>query len=367
MPVNIPRYRITLNGATLTGITRVSVTQANAFDIGKFHFTKAFVEGDAFPPEWWCGTANKTMAIEIDMAVDGVSFTQVLTGKVDNHNWDPINNELSVTGRDLAALMMDTFITATYRNLTSSQIAQKFAAEHSLQANVTATPTLVGRYYDTDHDVTNSSSGTPATNEWDLLCQLGAKEGIIPYIQGNTLYFNLPPVNPPVFNCIVSRTANGVFSNAEGVSLVRNLTVARDVVVTVRSWHSRFKKSFSATVRTKTKTPGTDTTLKPTVYDFVETNLTQAQCQARAQQLALDISQHERNVGINAPSLILMTPQYAIQVSGTGTDYDMTYTAQTITYQVDSEGGASTTIAAKFSSPIDLYDDNTGQVLGDSA
>jgi len=54
-------------------------------------------------------------------------------------------------------------------------------------------------------------------------------------------------------------------------------------------------------------------------------NLNQAQCLQKAQQLALDYSQHERVISASVPSLALMTPDTVIQVSGTGTDYDMTY------------------------------------------
>jgi phage protein D len=281
--------------------------------------------------------------------------------------WSMVANKLSVAGRDMAALLIDTRTLSTYPNQTSSEIAQKLATAHGLLANVTPTPTLVGRYYDADHDQTQSGDFSQATNEWDLLCKLGSKEGVIPYVSGMTLYFNPPAANPPVFAATFTRTAAGnLVSNVECLSVERHMTQARDVIVTVRSWHSRDKKTYSATVRTKTKTQSTDPTLQPSKYPVTEPNLTLAQCQALAQKLALDISQHERNVTIKGPSILLMDPRYVIELSGTGTDYDMTYYPQTITYQIAVDGGASTDIQAKFSSPIALFDEND-QPIGEAA
>ena len=92
-------------------------------------------------------------------------------------------------------------------------------------------------------------------------------------------------------------------------------------------------------------------------------NLNQAQCLAKAQQLALDISRHERYARVIIPSLALMSPQTLIPVSGTGTDYDSTYFPLTITYEVTTERGATTFVEATVSSPLGIYDGETGQRL----
>ena len=367
MTVNTPRFRVTMNGTAVEGIDQVSITQAGSFDIGKFMFRKAFVQNDAFPPAFWAATANKTMAIEIELSIDGQTFTSQLVGNVDNHNWDLIANTISVTGRDLAGPMMDTRTFKSYRNQSASEIAQILATEHGLQASITKTTTLVGRYYDIDHDELSGDDFVQVTNEWDLLCRLGEKEGIIPYVFGNTLYFNPPAENPPVYQVFFTRDSNGnPVSNALNINAIRNLIVARDVIVVVRSWHSGKKSSFYSRVRTKTKTPGSDPNAMPTEYDIRVPNLTQAQCLALAQQLAKDISQHERMVQILLPSLVLLNPQYLIQLAGTGTDYDRTYNPRTIT-SISTDGGASTSLDVKNSSPLSLYDADTDEIIGDQA
>lgn len=370
--VNTPRYQVTMNGAPLLGVDSVSVTVALSFQVGTFRLTKAFLPGDQFPPSWWASTSNKTMLIVISISVDGKTFTPVLTGNVDSHSWDVVTNQLNVVGRDLAALLLDKRIVTTNRNLTSSEIAQQLALEHQLTTSITPTTTLVGRYFDTNYDDTSSGNFSQAINEWDLLCRLGSQEGVIPYVSGTTLYFNPPPANPPVFVVSASRDQYGnLVSNVPGITLERHMTAARDVIVTYRSWNALDKRTYSATVRTTSKDaaqpdPNTGAAPLPSRYLFQVPNLSFAQCQARAKQMATDISQHERNAQITIASLQLLSPLSVIQVTGTDTDYDMTYYPQTITYE-GSFAGFSTTVQAKFSSPLYLYDNDTGEQIGEQS
>jgi prophage tail gpP-like protein len=363
--LNYPRFLVTVNGSVLEGVSRVRITQANAYQIASFCLTKGFVPDDGFPASWWAATANKTILVTIELSVDGSTFFPMITGNADSHIYDAIANTIELAGRDLAASMIDTRIVSTYRNLTASEIAEQLSAEHGLQANITPTTTIVGRIYDIDHDETSSGDFSQVSNEWDLLCRLGQAEGIIPYVFGSTLYFNPPSANPPVFSVELTRNANGLLvAGVTGLVLERHMTYARDVIVTVNSWSSRKKTTITATVRTRTNDESIDRALKPSAYSYEIPNLSRAQCLAKAQQLALDISAHERYARVTIPSLTLMDPQTMISVSGTGTDYDMTYFPVTITYEVATECGATTVVDAKFSSPLESYDGDTGQLLG---
>lgn len=356
-----------MNGQILDGVKTLRISLPLAFRVGQFAFVKAFVPGDAFPVSWWTATGSKTMLVAIELSVDGTTFQQVITGNVDNHLYDPIANNICVAGRDLAALLCDERIVSTYRNQTASQIAATFAKEHRLSASITASTVLAGRYYDTDHDEIHGGDFSFAISEWDLLCRLGSEEGITPYVGGNTLYFNPPQENPMSFLINFSRNAGGeLVSNVTDLKLERHMTEARDVIVTVRSWNSKKKTTFSATVRTKTKVPSLESDVLPSNYLVVVPNLTQVQCLTKAQQLALDYSQHERTVSATFPSFGLINPQAVIPLSGTGTDYDMTYYPQSVTYCMDFGSGARTEIFAKASSGLYLYDDDTGEQIGES-
>jgi len=364
--VNYPRFRVTVNGEVLEGVSKVSVRQAGAYQIGGFCLVKGFVPEDAFPAVWWAATTTKTILVAIELSVDGDRFFPMMTGNADSHVYDAIENTISVAGRDLAAGMIDTRIVTTFRNLTASEIATQFAAEHRLQAMVTPTTTIVGRIYDVDHDETSSGDFSQITNEWDLLCRLGEAEGIVPYVFGTTLYFNPASGSAPVYPVELTRDFNGLLvASVTDLVLERHMTYARDVVVKVKSWSSRQKTSIVSTVRTSTMDQSSAVAPKSAIYLYEVPNLSQAQCLAKAQQLALDISRHERCARVIIPSLALMNPQTLIPVSGTGTDYDSTYYPLTITYEVTTERGATTFVEATTSSPLGIYDGETGQRLGD--
>jgi phage protein D len=365
--VNAPRFRVTMNGVAMDGMKEMHVKLAKVFQVGTFSLVKAFVTDDAFPASWFADTGTKTMLVEIDVSTDGTTFQTLLTGNVDSHGWDVVANTVTMAGRDQAAVFLDTRTVGTLRNQTASQIAQTLAASHGLTAEVGSDAALVGRKYDIDFDKTKGGDFSEATNEWDLLCRLGSQAGIAPYMQGSVLCFQPPPSSPPSYAVTVQRGDDGLVMSAEGLTLERHMTTARDVIVTVESWNSKAKKKFSATYRTSTKKASGDADVQPTRYFYRLPNYTQAQCQDYATQKALDISTHERNIQVRAPSFVMLTPVHVVSVSGTGTDYDQTYYPQAISYAITFDHGASTDIAAKYSSPIYLYDNDTGEQVGESA
>jgi hypothetical protein len=359
-----PAVRVLANGAPLVAIVDAQWSLPLGYQSGSFSFTKAFPSDDKNPPAWWCATGNKQIKIEIQVALDAAGFVSVFTGLADSHSYDPLTRVIQVQGRDGAAVFIDTRITDTYRNLTSSQVAQKIAAGHGLTAQVTATTTLIGRYYDADNDVTTAGSFSRAVSEWDLLCLLGQKEGFVPYVSGSVLYFQAAPSPPPVFTIWITEAAGGArSSNALTLKLERSLTMARDVTVSVKSWHSGKKASVVGSAVTKSKAPATDSTVPPSNYVFYIPNLTHAQADAAAQRLAQDIAQHERVISFSVPGAVL-TPAHVISLAGTGTDYDgIQYFPDSISNSVSVNGGFVTSGSCKNYSPLSLYDGASGVLI----
>lgn len=361
--VSVPRVRITANGALLSGIVDVQWTAASAYNAGTFQFTKAFTANDANGPAWWAGTGNKQIAVNITIATDGQTFNSVFTGAVDSHVFDPIGRTIQVSGRDGAAVFIDARITDTYRNLTASEIATKLAAGHGYTAVVTNTTTLVGRYYDADNDATTAGSFSRAVSEWDMLCLLGQKEGILPCVIGTVLYFQTPASPAPVFPVWMKQSGSSFQSNALSIELDRSLTMARDVSVTVKSWHSGKKAVVVGKAVTKTAVQP-DQSVPPSNYVFYMPNLTRAQADAAAQKLAMDIAAHERVLQFKIPGETVITPQHVVTLAGTGTDYDgVQYFPDQITSSVSVQGGFTTSISCKNYSPLSLYDGASGVLI----
>jgi hypothetical protein len=362
-----PRFQILINGVVMPGVQEATWQQANAYQCATFSFTKALLPGgnETFNAVFWANVTSKVITCEIKAAVDNTGFTSMIIGQIDGHAYDPIANTIQANGRDLAAVFIDARILTSYRNNTSSEIVALLAKEHpSITATViTKTTTLAGRYYDASSDISNTGDFSSAVTEWDLICLLGQKEGIIPYFIGSTLYFQSPPAQPVTFNIYCNRDANGlVTSNAESIQLNRALTFAKNVEVFVQSWDAAKKTKVVGHAITKTikQIPG-DTT-PPAQFYFEFPNLTKAQADVAAQREALDIAAHERTATFGLPGDVTITPQTLIQLTGTGTDYDVLWYPTTVTRTLNMQG-FSTQIEAKNSSPLTLYDGATGAAI----
>jgi hypothetical protein len=359
-----PLVQVLANNIALTGVLSVQWTDPRVYNVGSFTIAKAFTPAEQQPPAWWADTSNKQIDIEIRMALAPAGYVSLFTGLVDSHALDPLRRTIQLRGRDMAAQFLDTRITETYQNLTASEIATKLAQARGLSAQVTKTTTLVGRYYNADHDTIAAGGFSRAVNEWDLLCLLGQREGIVPYVKGGTLYFEVPTTPPPTYPLWVGQNADGVMlSNCKRLSCERALTMARDVQVTVKSWHSGKKGTVIGSAVTKSlKAAGQ--AVPPTNYVFEIPNLTRGQAEAAAQRLAQDIAQHERTITANLPGIATLMPQTVFNLTGTGTDYDgIDYFPSEVTHSVTPQGGFETSIAAKNYSPLSLYDGASGALI----
>jgi hypothetical protein len=359
-----PRVQVLANGAALTGVLSVQWSDPLAYNVGSFTIAKGFTPVDANGPAWWANTGNKQIDIEIKLALAPTGYVSMFTGQVDSHSLDPLRRTISLRGRDMAAQFLDTRITETYQNLTASEIAAALAQAHGMTAQVTPTTTLVGRYYSADHDTMAAGGFSCAVNEWDLLCLLGQREGIVPYVQGNVLHFQIPGTPPPYYALWVGQNSDGVMlSNCKTLSCERALTMARDVQVTVKSWHSGKKTVVTGSAVTKTL-KASDPAVPKTLYVFEIPNLTSAQAAAAAQRLAQDIAQHERTITARLPGIATLTPQTLFTLTGTGTDYDgIDYFSAQVTHSVTPRGGFETSISAKNYSPLSLFDGASGALI----
>jgi hypothetical protein len=369
--VRQPRVRVLVNGTQMSGLIDASWTVPLAYECGTFNFTKALVPGGAEPfnAAFWAATASKTITVTIQVQIGAGAWVTQIVGQVDGHAWDVLAGTIQCNGRDLTSVFIDSRTIAAYPNLSVAEIVSKVAAEHSVITAVEqdADTTLAGRFYASNHTTVTDGNFASAINEWDLLCTLGRYAGVVPYVQGTTLYFQAPPVPPPAFAVTIPLLANGMVqpgpNNPKALQLHRSLVLARDVTVKVTSWHSGNEQLITATVAGKSVAQLPGDTDAPTKYFFEFPNMTQAETQAAAQRLALEISAHERGISVTVPGEITIGPEHLIQLSGTGTPYDMLWFPTSVTRSI-SQKGFETKIEAKNSSPLTLYDGASGAAIG---
>ncbi len=315
--VRQPRLQVTLNGSELPGVIAADVHANNHLAADRFRVRLA---ASVAPVEALQEPGGVLLAISMSL---GGGWTSLLTGTADCLSLDPIHGVLDIEGRDLSSTMIEARVDGTFSNRTSSEIATTLAGRHGLQAAVQQTSTPVGRYYQSEHDRLTIGQFAKATTEWDLLAFLAGREGFNLFMDGNTLVFG-----PAVTDDAVLIQKEDCIS----LQLEHSLALAREIVVTVRSWGTR-----SGTAVTQTATGGSGGTTWN--HSITRPNLTAADAQSLASQVLADLVRHEWLATLTMPGELTMTARSAVAIAGTGTDWDRSYGVAELTRHLDVRRG----------------------------
>lgn len=269
-------------------------------------------------------------------------LTKLMTARIDELDFDPARGVLSLSGRDLTSLLIDEKTSEKYPNMTASQIALLLAAKVGLKTKIQPTTKTVGSYYAADHVYLQQEQTL-----WTLLTYLAQRESMQCFVLGDTLYFGnfqsqLAP-NPYVITVQPPSTDRPyTIANAKTLKFSHSMTIARDIEVTVRSYHGARNASYKATAtRTREKITARGMLSYGAVqkYDYIIPGLDKGGCQERALQIAQQISQHEYRVEASLPGAEILYPWTPFEVKGTGTPFDATYKISRITRSFNPAAG----------------------------
>jgi phage protein D len=252
-------------------------------------------------------------------------------------------------GRDYTGALIDSIVTFTYKNMTSSQVAAKIAANHpELKPKITATHKKVGSYFNNE---TNLESRK--ISEWDLLTQLAQDEGFVILIRGTQLYFGQPEkpneTNPYIFKYVPRDAGQVLQSNVLTLKCTRALTVARDVKVVVQSFSRATgkKAKAEASALNPLRNNRTGNKAGTQIYSYNIPNKTHAQCQDLATAYLKQITKRERVIEISAPGDPLLTDDTVMSLTGTNTAWDQFYFADRIEHELNANSGWLMRVRAK--------------------
>ncbi len=340
--VRHPACALLAAGQPVAGLVSAEITSTNNYHADTFRADLSVNATGAPPAAFWFGAEQIT--IEIQAGFQGGALATLLVGEVDHLEWDAVSGVVRIEGRDLSRRLIDAKTQETFQNQTSSQIATTLAQRHGLTPVVTATTTLVSRYYSADHDHTTGDTSRQTQTEWDLLVYLARHEGFDLFMQGYELHFQ-PAAAASTPPYVVRVDFSGPYPDVNAMSLrcERALTLAADIQVWVRSWSAGSKSGFTVKSGGKVgKSSGT-----PQRYVVVRPNLTRAQAQALANSVRADLTRHERLVDIELPGDISPTPRDMLLLQGTGTSCDQSYHIDKITRTINVQRGFAMTLACK--------------------
>jgi phage protein D len=358
--------KLATKGGTLSpieGWTAFEVDNNNFLSADTFSVTFAANKLPADRSLAWI-TSQTEIFVEIFAGIpaDGLNWTaeeltSLIYGQVDALEYDPVAGTVHISGRDLTRVLIDSKTTEKWQNKTASQIAQILADRHGMKANIAATKTLAGKFYEIDHE-----KMTAARTEWDLLCELARNEQFYVWVSGQTLNFQPKPdpasVTPFRVTWTPPDSETGYSrSNVEALKLERALTVSKGIVVVVRSWNDAAQKTF-----TTTYPPNKQTAVKPgasqigsgsQTYYYSVPNLTQEKVLQFAQAKYAQIIQHEMRCEFTIPAAgnDALTVASLVQLVGTGTAFDQTYYPDSLRRALSFDSGYTLTVSAKNHSP----------------
>lgn len=344
--VRAPRLRILNNGAPMGGALSFEVSNNNYFQADTFHASLSLNADPNFGINWW-GAQETQILVDIQASLDGgQSWVSLLIGQVDHMTAHIEKGLIEVEGRDLTAYFIDNKTHETFINQTSSQVAETLAARHGMTADVVPTSTLVGRYYQIDHDRLSSNDFVRTTTEWNLLCNLAQHEDYDVWVTGTVLHFKpRTPLNQDPY--IVVWDQQNIASNAINLTTQRSMNFAKDIVVVVRSWNSSQSNSITAFSPSGARSASIESG-KAASYTFVFPNLTIAEAQARANKIRADLSAHERLLEFERPGDFSIGARDIVLLQGTGSSWDQKYYVDSVTRWLGFDrGGFGMRIKAK--------------------
>ncbi len=311
---------IVIEGVPVPGAERLELLQCGHFAANRFRVllaTNAMQGGAAF----YAGLQSGMVTIGIGLGAAAIPCTSdgvILTGQIDNVAVDFGAGQVVLSGRDLSARLIDAEVEQTFSNQTASQIAQSFASDAGLSANVTATKTPVGQYYELAHVRTGLGLHTRHVTRWDLLAALAEIEQFSLSVTGTTLNFGPVAQAAPVLLNFGQDLVSLAIDRALGLMAPK---------VTVKSWNPKLKQVFSKS----TGSIGGVTLVRP--------NLTQAEVDRLVAARQTELATLAVLVRAAMPGELSLRPDSAILLQGTGTDMDGRYVIRTIERFVDMRDG----------------------------
>jgi phage protein D len=347
--VRQPRAKALLNGTPLPGLIEAEVTSNSHYNSDKFTAHFSLYRDPAYGPGWW--GKQTELLLDIQFSQDGQNFTSMIIGDVDHLSLDPLNGIVTVDGRDLSSRLIDNKTVEAFRNKTSSEIAELLAQRHSLTSDVQATTEKVGRYYDIDHDRIQHNEFSSAHTEWDLLTMLAQFEGFDCWVTGTTLHFK------PVEDAAAQDPYEIVWkpgdehtapkSNVVSIHLERSLTLAKDVVVAVRSYNSRKKTGFTMYAPSGFRQASIQSG-KAQMFTFLLPNLDRDKAQDKANKLREEISRHEKLLHFTRPADLVLDARHVVKLTGLDPDtWDQVYYINSVTRHLSDSAGFTMEVSCK--------------------
>jgi hypothetical protein len=336
--------KLLLDGKQIDGLVRASVTSNNYFAGDYFSFTVVANASSAESLDQLTDLASGPIELRTDLSDDS-DVTTLIYGTVDRAVVDPVVGVFSGEGRDLSAVLVDSYVQQNFVNQTASEVVAAIAGQHGILAEVIPTFGNVGRYFADGYTRLSLGDFSRYRSNWDLIVELAREQNFDVYMSGSTLYFG-----PSL--AVISSPVQVSLHDVITIQFHRNLRVNAPLGVAVQTWDSqRARASRGMAYSASTAAAGSETSSDAS-YLFTQPNLTPEQADARATMYMREICRLGNQIRIQMPWNLSINPRCIISVTGSGTSSDGLYTVDSVERSYSTTAGSTQFVMGTTWSPL---------------
>jgi hypothetical protein len=310
-----------VDGTTLL-LEAGSVTQSALRKSATFHCTLPLSEPGAYKLLAANVRENKTT---IEVMTRGVTKT-LLTGQIDDADFDYIGRRITVTGRDKSVALHNNKTNDKWLNKKTTDIVKELAERAGIKADVKDLSTMAGKMLEQDH--VKLSDGVSFAYVMNKLAEI---DGALWWVDADgTLRYVPFGSSTGNYSIFIDQSSQPIRSDCLHLRIRRNLQAAKKIKVRFRAWHPRKKKvlEHEATI------PGSGGEIR---YDYSVPALQQDQVEKHAKSQAEEKARHELTVRATVVGDPVVAAGMGLKL--TGTEYfDQSFEMDTVHHEFGMRG-----------------------------
>lgn len=330
-------FQIVVDGKTVEGLLHVSIVTSNCFSSDRYSLTFAMGPPPLCDISYWSDLSSAYVTVSV--ITDSQPVPQgLISGMVDMVHIDPVNGMVTLEGRDLSSCLIDAYRQQDFVNQTASEVVSAIASNHGLTPVITATSSIVGRYYGDGYTRLSLGQYSRLRSDWDVVVELARENSFDVFVQGTSLFFqpSLTPDNLPV---------PVYLRDIKSMRFECALNLASGPTARVQSWNSQNMASYDSDLSQE----GSNATANiPNMQPFLfcGSNFTSQQSTDSAARYAAELSHLNTVLEIEMPWNLQLVPRTVIMIKETNSSLDKSYIIDSIERRYSTTAGSIQVVRA---------------------
>lgn len=235
--IRSPLLSIAVDGSQTNGLLDARIVSTNYYSCDWFEVSFSLDLPQSPSIDFWMTVSNPLIEITAASRQSQPS-TSLILGHADSIAIDVRRRVVSVVGRDLSALMVDTSISRGFPNHSAGEIATFIAAFHGLNPHVVPTADILGRSYGGIHTISVDPYYSRSVTDWDLIVRMAVQHGYDAYVEGRDFFFR--PSREHTNGTLLVRPGD-----CSQIRVTRNVGLERRRPSQLSSWNQQLQQELT--------------------------------------------------------------------------------------------------------------------------